>query len=450
MKRRILTLCLCAVVLAGCDDDNEPAGPSGGDPRETRFTGTLVLVEGEFPMADLVVTLFEPAAQVAVARDVSDSEGHFEFADFPPGTYVPVVQANGYRPVLLAQPYWQVAEGDQIDIELRMRRIAEIEWTPYTLTGRVMDFETKQPIPNARIEMNFFTSSGELADVNWSEYRGWSNSLEATSDEDGFFFLSPLPLIGGREQDLWSYIPNYRVTADGYKSRVMDRNYDPESVNSIVQGVRLTPGTDEGSIEGYVRDKNGQPLEGVPVSVEWRRTDDMFRGIEPAGENLPDHILIPHGIAWSDATGYYRVTGLPEGFHVVEAGIRPDDGWVGEETRGVEISRPSLVGKADVIAYQTVVVAFPEEGTVLEGIPDRIEWEPYPGAVSYELLLRRDSDGNAVRLVSEEPRLEFDESSNFFNPVASYSCEVLAKDGNRRGIGLTDRPHVFHIRRPTD
>jgi protocatechuate 3,4-dioxygenase beta subunit len=450
MKRLILTLGLCTVVLAGCGDDDEPAGPSGGDPGETRFTGTLVFIEDESPMADLEVTLFEPRAQVAIARDVSDSAGRFEFTGFPAGAYVPVVHANGFRPILLAEPLWQVGEGEEVDVTLRMRRAQKIDSTPYTLTGRVVDFETKLPIPNARIEMNFLAISGELSEVNWSEYYGWSTTLEATSDEDGFFFLEPLPLIGGREQDPTAYIPNYRVTAPGYRSRVMDRNYDPESVNSIVQAVRLTPGTDDGAIEGYVRDVNGQPLEGVPISVEWRRTDNMFRGLGSAEEGLPNHILVPNGITWSDANGYYKVTGLPEGFHVVEAGIRPDDGWIGEETRGIEVARPSLLGMGDVIAYRVVVPLYPEEGSILDDIPDRIEWEPYPGAVRYTVRLRRDSDGLTVFLDSEEPRLGFDEASNYFNPDASYSYEVLADDETGRGIGLTDRPHVFHIRRPTD
>jgi hypothetical protein len=104
----------------------------------------------------------------------------------------------------------------------------------------------------------------------------------------------------------------------------------------------------------------------------------------------------------------------------------------------------------DVIAYRVVVPLYPEEGSILDDIPDRIEWEPYPGAVRYTVRLRRDSDGLTVFLDSEEPRLGFDEASNYFNPDASYSYEVLADDETGRGIGLTDRPHVFHIRRPTD
>jgi hypothetical protein len=440
---RLLLLCTCLLVfIAACDEDDD-------GPRETIFAGNLVLALDETPMAGLEVTLFEPETQVAVAQDVSDSNGEFEFAGIPEGSYVPVVHANGYRPILMARPRWPIARGERVHVEIRMRESARISQTPYSLTGRVVDNVTREPIPNARIEMNF-AGAGELAQVNWSEYDGWSTTLEATSDADGMFFIQPCPLIEFSVSSV-RYIPGYRVTAPGYQSRRMDRNYEPESISSIVQGVRLTPGEDLGTIEGRVLDRFGQPLEGVPVSVEWRRGDEALREFEPVlNHGSPDDILIPDGVARSDADGLYRVTGLPQGFYNVQAGIYPDDGWTGLRVGGVEIPGFSATATADVVAYPVVRIVEPAEGAELDGTPARFSFEEYPEATKYEILVRRDFDGLSALLPSQTGTLEINPDMGFFQQDGTYAWQVLARDASSTAIGLTDRAHAFRIVRPAD
>jgi hypothetical protein len=440
---RFLALAACLLVfLAACDEDDE-------SPRETVFSGNLVLVTDGSPMADLEVTLFEPEAQVAVGRDVSDSNGFFEFRGVPEGAFVPVVHANGYRPILMARPRWPIGRGEQVHVEIRMREAARISQSPYSLRGRVVDNVTHEPIPNARVEMNFI-GAGELAQVNWSEYDGWSTTLEATTDADGMFFIQPCPLIE-YAQYIESYIPGYRVTAPGYQSRRMDRNYEPESINSIVQGVRLTPGEDLGTIEGRVLDRDGQPLEGVPVSVEWRRGDEALRGFEPVLDlRPPDSILIPDAVARSDAEGFYRVTGLPQGFFNVQAGIYPDDGWTGLRVGGVDIPGFNATATADVVEFPVVRIVEPTEGAELDGAPARFAFEAYPDAAKYEILVRRDFDGHQLLLPSPTTVLEINPDQGFFQPDRTYAWQVLARDAGSDAIGLTDRAHAFRIVRTTD
>ena len=74
-------------------------------------------------------------------------------------------------------------------------------------------------IANARAEMNF-AGGGELGQLNWSEYSGCTTTLEATSDEDGRFSLTPLPpVLDAVNGD--TFIPEYRVVANGTATPVL-------------------------------------------------------------------------------------------------------------------------------------------------------------------------------------------------------------------------------------
>jgi protocatechuate 3,4-dioxygenase beta subunit len=444
IRRAVLATCL-VLFLAACSADDQSPRPE----LETVFSGTLVFIENESPLPDLEVTLFEPDAQVVVGRDVSDADGYFEFAGIPEGAYVPVVRANGFRPVFLTQPRWPISSGEQIHVEIRMRAGASISPSGYSLRGRVVDITTGEPIQNARVEMNF-GAAGELNEVNWSEYAGWQTTLEAASDEDGMFFIEPCPVIKFPNSPL-TFIPGYRVTAPGYKARRMDRNYEPATVSSIFQGVRLTPGEDEGAIEGTVLDRDGQPLADVPVSVEWRRVADTYREFAPVLDfRDPDSVMIPGGVTTSDEDGFYRIGNLPQGYYNVQAGIYPDDGWAGTRTGGVSIEGFSATATADLLAFPVVRITYPPEAATLDGGPERFEWEAYEGAGRYQLRVRRDHDDNILLIGIGENFAEFDPGFGFFNRDGFYAWEVLAADSEGQNIGITDRPHVFRIARDLD
>jgi protocatechuate 3,4-dioxygenase beta subunit len=422
--------------LAGCEDES---------PAQTSFSGTLILVDDESPLPDLEVTLFEPASQTAVARDVTDSLGRFEFEALVPGTYIPVVHANGFRPVFLPKAKWMIEHGDQIDIELRMRHAARVTESDFRLAGKVVDRETGDPIVNARVEMNF-VGGGEVTQVNWSEYVGWATTLEDTTDEEGDFWLAPVTLFA-LPPDFTPAMPEVRITAPGYRSLVLERNTDPKTANASFVTASMTPGTDSGSIEGKVLDLDGKPVGGVRVSAEWRQQLRFARGFTPVEhDNRPtNRILLPDGVGWTDATGQFRITGLPRGFFSLMAGAEPDDGWVGIVLSGVEIATDDGSGEAELISVRAIDHTSPPDGAVLDVLPDRLIWKRVKGAVSYLILVTRGSDGNIGQLDSGGPFFEIDPGEPLFRGGGSFAWNIIAFAGDGGELSVSDRPFVFHL-----
>jgi hypothetical protein len=437
----ILGLC-CILVLAvgGCEDEESTS---------TGFSGTLIFVDDESPLPGLEVMLFEPESQNSVATDVSDSNGQFEFRGIPAGSYIPVVRANGFRPVFLPRARWRIEHGDQVHVVLRMRRAQAISMNEYTLSGRVIDVETKEPIANARAEMNFLAGNG-FGQVNWSEYEGWSTTLEATSDEDGRFTLSPLTVFTNAQTGE-TFVLEYRVVAPGYRARVMPRHYDPKTLSVTPVTVRLSRGEDLGVIEGVVVGPDGKPRENVPVSAEWRQQTSFSRDFEKEDDFAdPQNILMPNGVSWTNARGEYRLTGLPQGLYNVLAGAYPDDGWVGILTGGYQSEGFDDRVEANVAVFPAIRTLEPEDGAVLGDLPERLAWEPTKGAVAWDLKLSRSSDGASALIGLEEPVLEINPGANFFAEGGSFAWEVIARDADQDGVSQTDRPQVFHLVPPED
>lgn len=441
MRPHLLALLvLFTVALVGCDDD-EPS-------RITRFSGHLVFVGDESPLPDLVVTLFEPDSQIAVDKTVSDADGYFEFTAFPPGSYIPVVHADGYRPVFLPRARWRFEKGDRVDVTLRLRETLPMPGADLTLTCRVTEqgSDPPKPIANARAEMNFFTP-GELSEVNWSEYTGWSNTLEATSDAEGMLQLAPVQLIY-TGVGLESFIPEFRVTAPGYRARVIPPNDDPATAAVSLIGVRLVPGEDMGHIAGVVRGPDGAPLANVPVSAEWRRVSDLLlRGLEPAeGFSGPQSLLIPDGVAYTGPDGAFDIGGLPKGYYNVLAGPYPDDGWVGFVVRGVEIPSFNGTGQVELRGFRAMLPVTPDDGEVFGQVPDRIEWTPVDGATAYDLTIIRGYDGASAYWADlTEPSFVINPGANFFKDGDSFAWKVEATNALGEGLSMTDRPYVFHV-----
>jgi len=438
------------LALGACGDSATTPVPG----TTTSFSGSLILVDDESGLPGLEVTLFDPLSQTAVARDVSDSAGRFAFDPLPAGSFVPVVHANGFRPIFLSRPRWTLEEGDEIDVEIRMRRAIPIDDSIYSITGFVSDLDTGLPIANARAEMNF-AGRGEVNEVNWSEYTGWATTLEDTTDEEGKFFLDPVPVIFNANFE--SVIPEIRFSAPGYESRTLKANTDPKTATVTIFGVGMRPGANLGSIDGVVRDLQGNTLEGVPVSAEWRQqvrfaggavTGDTITneaGLSPVDHLPPDHILLPDGRAWTNESGEFHLTGLPRGFFNLRAGAGPEDGWVGFVVRGVEVPGFNATGHADLIATVAVAHTSPADGVVLDATPAQLLWEAYPGAGRYRIEMIRGSDAQILILDAEEPVFEFNPGHGYFVGGGSFAWQILALDGQRAEIGISDRRHVFHI-----
>jgi hypothetical protein len=430
--------CMLVLVLAlaGCEDE---------EPQSTVFSGALIFVEDESPLPDLGVTLFDPDTQTAVASTITDSDGGFEFRGILAGSYIPVVRANGLRPVFLPRARWRIEQGDNVHVILRMRRTQAISTNEFTLNARVIDAETKEPIANARAEMNFLAGSG-FGQVNWSEYEGWSTTLEATSDEDGRFTLSPLTIFTNAQTGE-TFVLEYRVVAPGYRARVMPRHFDPRTLSVTPVTVRLSRGEDLGVIEGVVVGPDGKPRENVPVSAEWRQqTSFSPRDFEKEDDFAgPQDILMPNGVSWTNPRGEYRLTGLPRGHYNVLAGAYPDDGWVGILTGGFQIEGFDDRVEANVVVFPAIRTLEPPDGAVLGNLPERLAWEPDKGAIAWDLKLSRGSDGASAIIQLDEPVLEINPGANFFKGGGSFAWEVIARDADQGGLSQTDRPQVFHV-----
>jgi len=434
--RRLLLVLVTVATLAGCSED--PAAPERVD---TTLSGTVIRVDDEAPMAGLEVTLFDPVMHVDLARAVTDSAGRFAFGDVSPGSRIPVVHSTLYRPVFLPRALWLVEEGDQIDVTIRMRKVSGMAGAAeITLRGRVLDQETLEPIANARVEMNFLGNL-EVAEVNWSEYSGWSSDLETTTDADGRYVLSPVPVFLDVLSERLN-TPDHRVVAPGYRAKVMRRIYDPSGTDIAISAAKLVRGEDTGTISGRVVDRFGAPMAGVPVSAEWRRVDNLLRGLDPTGDlAFPDRIIIPGETPVTDADGRFVIAGLPDGYFVVMAGPGPDDGFVGVPLTNVQV--PGI--EVTLEGFGVVAPVSPLEGEVLPTVPAELVWEAVADAVRYDVRLTRASDGARGIIESDGPSLPCDRDPEFFGGPDSYVWEVLAIDANGNGIRRTDRPLVFHV-----
>ena len=283
-----------------------------------------------------------------------------------------------------------------------------------------------------------------------SEYAGWSTTLEATSDEEGRFSLSPLPVfIDALTGD--SFVPEYRVVAPGYRSRVMPRHFDPRTLSVTPVTIRLSLGEDQGVIEGFVLGPDGEARENVPVSAEWRQQTAFFRGFEEADDFAgPRNILLPDGVSWTNARGEFRLTGLPRGNYAVLAGAYPDDGWVGIVVSGIQIVGFDDKAEAVLQVFPAIRIVEPADGAVFEILPERLTWLRDRGAISWELKLTRASDGASTILEVSKPTLDIDASADFFADGGSFAWEVIARDADDAGLSQTDRPQVFHVVPPED
>lgn len=442
MFRFLAFLFLSLLLLAACDEDEVRPGPA-------RFSGTLVLVDDSTPLAALDVTLFDPASQTAVGHDISDSTGGFGFGDLVPGNYIPVVHANGFRPLFLPRPQWRLEAGDEVHVEIRMRRAAQVGDSDYRLAGTVIDRETSEPIANARVEMNF-VGPGEVNEVNWSEYVGWATTLEDTTDENGEFWLAPVTVLL-LEPDFSLYYPEARITAPGYRSAALPANDDPRTANVSFFTVALVRGVDAGMLEGEVRDFSGAPVAGVQVSAEWRQqrrfNRDFAQPVVDAG--LGDGILIPDGSATTDASGSFRIAGLPRGFYNLQAGAPPEDGFVGIMTRGIEVPAEGA-GRADLLCVRAIRHIAPADGAMLEAVPDRLEFDPVPSATSYRILVTRGQDGHLASLTTEDPFYEFNPGSALFQGGGSFGWSVTAFAEGGAELSISDHTWVFHLPVTTD
>jgi Carboxypeptidase regulatory-like domain/PDZ domain len=150
------------------------------------------------------------------ARSVQDPKGAFLWEGLAPGKYVLTASADGRPPARSAQVEVEAARVTH-HVRIVLARGA-------TLTGKVIDAETRKPIAGAVVALDAATSTG-------------ANSINpGRSDESGAYTLEGAP-------------PgpfSIRISSDSYRSRIIS-GLTTRSGVPLVQDVELTPRGDGGA-----------------------------------------------------------------------------------------------------------------------------------------------------------------------------------------------------------
>ena len=196
-----------------------------------------------------------------------------------------VVQAQGYPPWFM---HLTPADGAGIDL-------GEIVLVPgRSLSGRVVDIRTGNPIPGARINR---------ADVR-GEYRGWrhwmdNTSLRAVADENGMFVLEAVPPETGPVS----------ASAEGYGTKFIDLPHGVPHLRFELEAVAPAPMV---VITGSIVLADCTPVRGRAVAL-FHADDAAAAGVGYHSESI--------GYAMMLENGGFRLArrGLPDGAYVLVA-----------------------------------------------------------------------------------------------------------------------------------
>ncbi len=451
--RSVLVLALALSLLAACGDDESTTAPTDPDaPADTtRLAGTFVRASDGAGHGPLEVTLFDLRRLATVGRVVADSSGRFVFVDVPDGDFLPVLISDDVALFGLPRPRFTFTGTERYD------EIFPVAPVPGGLSpgeegvaGTVLDAETGEPIPFARVEMSSTTGAANWSQQssNWSEFRGSASEQEPVTDTRGRFRIQPVPIVifpddqlpGGLRQ----LVPSWRVTAPGYRARSFPATDATGGVRQVT--IRLEPGVDDAAIEGRVVGLDGTPREGVRVFAEWRRAPgELFRADDRLLTGIP-------GISGAD--GRFRIEGLAPGVYNALAGVLPDDGWIGPAApagtnrpgrnlgglTAVEVQTTTDVG--DLVVEPVIEGFVPAPGDTLRRTT-LLRWNAVPDAAAYEVLVRRGTDLVSAIGVAERPEIGFDSPNEPFDTDALFRLEIRARDASGQELSRTDRPVLY-------
>ena len=181
-----------------------------------------------------------------------------------------------------------------------------------TLSGRVVDFTTNEPVPGVLVQIGGPANAAEIAAEN--------GTFEFTNLPAGSYTVS------ARRN---GYLPDYGSPRPGARGRT---TVDLESGGRGDITVRLLRG---GVIAGQVLDADGRPVEGALVTAAQRIFSGGRRRLMPFANS--------GGLPTTDDEGRFRVTSLPPGRYVLSA--MPQD----------EPPRTTLTGPVTNLGIRTYV-----------------------------------------------------------------------------------------------
>jgi len=242
------------------------------------------IIEGTAQYIDRPTT---PAAVLIAAESVikgttftataqSDGAGRYAFSKLPYGTYKLKVDHSG----TISEP----KDGVPCTKEKPTRDVGLEVFEAAVVRGRVADGADDRPVPGATVTIK----------AAYGPNQGRSKSYMAKTDAHGGFEFRTLP--AGLHTAL--------ATAPGYIRTLTDRSE---------QKFTLTPGEKKGdlalhvdhggSVEGFVVEPNGRPIEGGEVQ--------LFLASQADGKLDPKNLT-----GKTDVTGFFRISGIEVGERV--------------------------------------------------------------------------------------------------------------------------------------
>lgn len=345
-------------------------------------------VEGPFTVALRVAGVIEGFVVDAQGRPAADAEvqvggspsqvvttgaqGSFA-VEVEPGAHT-LSARRGDESGALDKPVISTAGSTVRDVRIRLGPGAVLE-------GRVVEQSSGGPVAGARVDVSFAEGDGD--------------SGSALSDAEGHFVVRGL-------------------APGSYDARVSAAGYSPNGRNGLTvgQGERFPVElvlSRTGAVEGQVRDNAGAPVAGAQVS--------SMRHWNNGGETAPVQ-------ARTDATGHYRLEGLPTGRLVLTA--QREDSTVG------------VLQPVDVEENGTARVDFTLEGTgIVEGVVrasrGSLPEEPLEvAALAQQMAASRLPDVGRV-VVGAEGRFRM------VLPAGGYTLLLTASDSFTRGDRRTVR-----------
>ncbi|MEA3403044.1 MAG: carboxypeptidase-like regulatory domain-containing protein [Armatimonadota bacterium] len=354
---------------------------------EVTITGRVVGPDGEGIAGARVATGAMPTPdEFAWLEATTDAAGRFRLTG-------PITEERrGHYVACVAQGYAVAGGWFPAGEEIKLRLSDDPVEVSGTVFGRDGD-----PLAGAQVRLVMTQPHPpppdweEMAPREWADWTTenaviltrWSAAPMATSDEDGRFSLGGVP--AGSKASL-------QATADGYV--MSGTEWLPDGGDAEIALRRA------GSIAGRVTFR-GEPIAGATVRAG------------PRGLNYYGYT------AETDATGRYRITGLPAGTWLVS--VKPGRDWCEGVLEGVEVVAGEVTEGADVTLSQ---------GAVVEG---SVTWadtgEPVPEA-RISIITREGLD--------RVNRAHTDEAGHYALRVPPGAYRVHCSAG-RQGWGPEDR-----------
>lgn len=229
------------------------------------LSGTVLDPDGLPVPGATIVVRENTAVGPSAGRTLTDLDGRYAFTDLPPGSYIVTADAPGFR-IGTAGAIVSRGAGTQVDFQL--------EPSPGSITGTVVEAGTGAPIGGAGIEIRIISVNGAILQT-------------AFADPAGVYLAEGLPP------------GSYTVVAAA-------PNFQTESASvtvtaGVTETVRLALQPNPGGIAGRVTDaETGEGLPGATVKV----TDSSSALV---------------GLALTDSQGVFEVDGLRPGSYTVSA-----------------------------------------------------------------------------------------------------------------------------------